>query len=182
MIASVQRYEWRQGAPSFGGVDPNDVGAELEKLRIANEGVRPQEVVDAARNGQSPLHPAFEWDDTVAAEAHRRATARLLCRSIKVVVVRNEVEMREPMLVNVAVPSKPGEETSERYYQAPRVLNEDMWEAVLAAEDRRLEQCQRTVLELEAMRDWHADRKREIGNVSRAIKQTREAIQEAVKA
>jgi len=34
--------------------------------------LEPQDVVDAARPDDHPLHGAFEWDDGIAAEAHRR--------------------------------------------------------------------------------------------------------------
>ena len=53
----------------------------LEAIRVANEGIlRAQDVVDAARAEESPLHDWFEWDDSVAAENHRRQQARELIR------------------------------------------------------------------------------------------------------
>lgn len=42
----------------------------------------PQEVVDAARSEEAPIHRHFEWDDFKAAEEHRRNQARHLLRSI----------------------------------------------------------------------------------------------------
>jgi hypothetical protein len=45
----------------------------------------PDIVVNEARPADSPLHNRFEWDDSIAAEAHRRAQAQELIRSIKVV-------------------------------------------------------------------------------------------------
>lgn len=41
-------------------------------------------VVDEARDEDSPLHPHFEWDDSIAGEAHRMAQARELIRSVRV--------------------------------------------------------------------------------------------------
>jgi hypothetical protein len=45
----------------------------------------PAMVVEAARPEDSPIHGHFEWDDDVAAEAHRRDQARRLIRKVKVV-------------------------------------------------------------------------------------------------
>jgi hypothetical protein len=45
----------------------------------------PDIVVNEARPADSPLHNRFEWDDSIAAEAHRRAQAQELIRSVKVV-------------------------------------------------------------------------------------------------
>lgn len=42
-------------------------------------------VVDEARDESHPLHGKFEWDNSVAAEAYRRAQAQELIRSVKVV-------------------------------------------------------------------------------------------------
>lgn len=45
----------------------------------------PSVVVEDARPADSPLHNRFEWDDSVAAELHRRSQAKELIRSVKVV-------------------------------------------------------------------------------------------------
>lgn len=59
---------------------------EMEAIRIANNGfIRPQEVVEYARNPESALHAQFTWDDTEAAEKYRLAEARALIR-VSVVV------------------------------------------------------------------------------------------------
>ena len=41
-------------------------------------------VLEAATNVDSPLHKIFEWDDTVAAHAHRVWQARRLIKSVKI--------------------------------------------------------------------------------------------------
>lgn len=45
----------------------------------------PSLVVEEARPEDSPLHSHFEWDDAVAAEAHRVSQAAHLIRSCRVV-------------------------------------------------------------------------------------------------
>ena len=49
----------------------------------------PALVVDTARPADNPLHDSFEWDDTVAGEAHRRHQASQLIRSVKIHDNRN---------------------------------------------------------------------------------------------
>lgn len=44
--------------------------------------LQPQDVVDAARDVESPLHSQFEWDDTEAGEKWRRHQARQLIRAV----------------------------------------------------------------------------------------------------
>ncbi len=48
--------------------------------------LRPQAVVDAAKDEDSPLHNAFCWDDAEAARLYRLDQARRLIRSFKVVI------------------------------------------------------------------------------------------------
>lgn len=42
------------------------------------------DVLNEARNENSPLHDHFEWDDSVAADAHRRYQARVLIQRCKI--------------------------------------------------------------------------------------------------
>jgi hypothetical protein len=65
---------------------------ELKRIAEANHGLLlPERVVDAARPKTSPLHKRFEWDDTIAGQAHRLWQARQLI-SICVTVVSNDSE------------------------------------------------------------------------------------------
>lgn len=54
--------------------------------------LRPDDVVDDARDPKSPLHDQFEWDDSVAAHKYRISQARTL---IKTVTIEVKVEHRE---------------------------------------------------------------------------------------
>ena len=51
----------------------------------------PADVVDDARDADSPLHSHFEWDDSIAAEHYRLDQARNLIRSIKIHVTVREM-------------------------------------------------------------------------------------------
>lgn len=77
-----QVYDFRHGR-SIKNVNPQEVGEELERLRAAGP-LTPAAVLEAATAEDSPLHPAFEWDDTAAALQHRLAQARRLIVSVRV--------------------------------------------------------------------------------------------------
>jgi hypothetical protein len=58
---------------------------------LMSEGrLRPEDVVDAARNPNSALHSYFTWDDSEAAAAYRLQEARALIKRVKVDVVRSD--------------------------------------------------------------------------------------------
>lgn len=79
------------------------VAAIIQKLE-QNGRCTPRRVLAAARSPDSPLHPYFEWDDTVAAEAHRIEQARALIRRIKIEIeYREEVRIAPKYLHDAAV-------------------------------------------------------------------------------
>ena len=56
---------------------------ELEYIRQSNGGfLRPQDVVEYARNQETELHKRFTWDDGEAAEKWRLAEARAIIRVV----------------------------------------------------------------------------------------------------
>lgn len=63
----------------------------LKKLAVKNNGVLTVDaVLDEAQDESSPLHRHFEWDDSVAAEAHRRYQARVLIQKCRITLVESE--------------------------------------------------------------------------------------------
>ncbi len=92
-------YSWKPKAMI--PVDAQVAGDTLEALRIANnDRLTPEMVVDAARDENSPLHPAFEWDDGVAAEAYRASQAGYMIRCIVATVT---VDGGEPKTIRAFV-------------------------------------------------------------------------------
>ena len=74
-------YRWKEGSRCKG--DATVVAESLEAIRQRHHGrLFPVEVVEEARPTTSPLHPEFEWDDTVAAHEYRKEQARGLIRSV----------------------------------------------------------------------------------------------------
>lgn len=57
--------------------------AELIALYERDGYLTPEQVLEAARPAQSPLHSHFEWDDSAAAAKYRLAQAGHLIRSCK---------------------------------------------------------------------------------------------------
>lgn len=61
------------------------IGDALDEIRLARGGeLQPMNVVDAARDPKHALHPHFEWDDSVAAEAFRLDQARSIIRIVRI--------------------------------------------------------------------------------------------------
>lgn len=58
----------------------------LSELETESGRLTPEEVVRHAADSSSPLHAYFEWDDSVAAHAHRISQARDLISSVRVEV------------------------------------------------------------------------------------------------
>jgi hypothetical protein len=64
------------------------IRAHLEKL--ARDGrLTPEQVLTDARKKTSPIHDAFEWDDSKAAEQFRLSQARHLIARVEVEFVRD---------------------------------------------------------------------------------------------
>jgi len=90
------RYVFRDEPLQFKGskdADPQAIGEALAAIAEAAGGrLTPKDVVDQAREEDSPLHPHFEWNDAAAAEKFREDQARTIIRCIRVEATGN----REP--------------------------------------------------------------------------------------
>lgn len=113
-----------------------NVAKELDRIaKAAPDGVlTPAAVVDAARDESHPLHDRFEWDDSKAAEAHRLNQARVLIRSVRVVVTLNERSVQT--IQYVRHPDRPKHEQGYASFQQ-LVENADERQAALAEEFSR---------------------------------------------
>lgn len=101
MTATALAYKWVPGCRLKGNAQ--EVGEFLEALRTSS-GLTADTVLAAARPADSLIHPYFEWDDTIAAEKHRREQAGQLIRSITVKV--SEQEPTEQVRAWAAIGSK----------------------------------------------------------------------------
>ena len=64
--------------------ETNPVDQALQVLNELHGHLTTDLVLDAATKETSPLHHLFEWDDSLAAHAHRVWQARKLIRSVKI--------------------------------------------------------------------------------------------------
>lgn len=79
-------YKWKPGSRI--PVNPQIAGEHLRALeRKLQAKIKPADVVADARSSRSPLHKAFEWDNSVAGERYREAQASLMLRALITVVV-----------------------------------------------------------------------------------------------
>lgn len=75
-------YQWK--IPGLIPVEAQEAGEELDRIYQKNGQLSPQSVVEESRPITAPLHPCFEWDDTVAAEKYRQGQAQEIIRQIVV--------------------------------------------------------------------------------------------------
>lgn len=81
-------YQWKELARV--PVNAQAAGEEIERIRTRQNGrLEPQDLVAASREPTAPLHPVFEWNDAVAAEAYRIDQARYVIRSLVVQIGTN---------------------------------------------------------------------------------------------
>ena len=66
--------------------DVQAIGEELSRIEQKHDGrLTPDDVVKAAADEKSPLHPHFEWNDSVAAHQFRLDQARMIIRTVRIV-------------------------------------------------------------------------------------------------
>lgn len=81
-------YEWHfeyACPPGIHKVSAEQAGKVCEELRKSDSGLTPQSLLDYSRDENAPTHNEFEWDDAIAANAHRLDQARKLIMDLRVV-------------------------------------------------------------------------------------------------
>lgn len=84
--------------------------------------VKPQELVDTARPTSSPIHDAFEWDDSIAGEKYRLIQADTWIRNVTIII-----EDKEDVFIDVSV--------EDEQCQEPMAVNTKSVEFDIAIED-----------------------------------------------
>lgn len=108
-----------------------------------------ESLVDVARDEDSPLHKAFEWDDPYAAEQYRKGQARELIRSVRVARLEDDalvVEEERQAFVSIRVETVNG---PEHGYVAVTVA--------LAREDQRQQLKQDALVQLRSLHKRYGD-------------------------
>lgn len=169
------KYEWsRRMAP----VEADVVGEELERIRSLTGQLRPRTVVDEARPEGSPIHAAFEWDDSAAGEKYRVHQARNLIRAVRVVheddasVDDTGVSESHPQFVHI-------DDGKDPYYQDASVAVQNVDEFALAVSGlaKKVAGAQHALSELQSMAGEHgADTTALLGIVAAALATAHDAI------
>ena len=134
-------YGWKKGTVGLQSkIKAQAAGEELSKISNSDEEVKPYEVVDAARDPASVLHPLFTWDNSAAAERYREDQARYLIRHIVITAVVQQ--SAEPIHIRAFVSVTNEEE--HIYNPIARVLED---------ETKRAEQVRQARLGLIAYRN-----------------------------
>ena len=99
-----EKFSWKQGA-SF-PVSAQVAADTIRKLQqtLGQEFVTAQDLLDASRDENAPLHSCFEWDDTIAAELYRRTQAGKIIRSIEIHIVKDD---KPPISTRLFVNTQP---------------------------------------------------------------------------
>lgn len=93
----------------------------LTKLARQHGGLlKVDHVLEEAKSESSPLHSHFEWDDSVAADAHRRSQARTLIQRCKITLMD-----AEPVHVRAFVSLPADRENSGGYRLTSVVMRDD---------------------------------------------------------
>lgn len=114
----------------------------LTKVYKRHGELTPAIVVDEARPDESPLHSHFEWDDAIAAEAHRRTQAAALIRSCRVVYAETPEGEAKSARAFLAV-SREDEPERRTYRPVDEVLQDDFSRRLV------LRECEREVAALQ---------------------------------
>lgn len=98
--------------------------------------VTPDELIEAARPEDSPLHDLFNWNDAEEAHKQRRHVARGLIRRFRIEYVVTSREMKIPAAVRspFALPKEQGYTRTELFTSKPEDAR-----AVMDAEFKRIE-------------------------------------------
>lgn len=112
----------------------SDLRSQLLLIRTEHGAITPAIVVDVARPEDHPLHSRFEWDDSIAAEAHRRQQARLLIASVVRDVRRPN---GQPASIREFHSIRGEDDTDAAYEPLDDIVDDPLMTAILMATMRR---------------------------------------------
>lgn len=173
-------YRFAAGS-GFSG-DAQATYQELENLRQQNGGqLKTAEVVDAARDNRSALHPHFEWDNHKAAEMYRQNTARRLVRAVIVKPEENDSDNNPRVhrafisVQSIGLTGGEGEEKPARYYQNISEATHDEFESAISQFNDKLRQLSISLRQVE----YYASTEAQKAKANTLVEKTRE-LQEAI--
>ena len=121
---------------SVSGVFKADANKCYEEIQEIGEEVKPEQVLDKARDSDSELHKCFDWDDSSAAEKYRLHQARLVINHL-IVVKRDVEEEKEPVQFRVMLKNDTARESGYKQTLV-MVRDEDEYKKMLEQAYREL--------------------------------------------
>lgn len=110
-----------------------DVAHSVCEEIASNGELTPKALVDASRPEDAPLHPAFEWNDAVAAERYRETQAQYIIRHIEVVPEVTQTPTRA--FVSITREPKGEKRKPEYFYHTiSEVMNDENMKQQLLAQ------------------------------------------------
>lgn len=151
------------------------VAVELAKLRDSGD-VTAARVVTASEPENAALHPAFEWDNSIAGHEYRLIQARRLIRAIVIVPETAEGEQKAAQSMFVHVPER---DQSEGKYVPLSVVSEsiDEYERALTEAQRFLDAAERRFLELRRLAEVKGGKTEALAIAIQGFNTVREAIE-----
>lgn len=128
-------YKYADGAVHR--VSAQVVGEICERIEAETGRCTPEDLLNSARNPESPLYKEFEWDDTVAAEKYRIWQSAQLIRHIRIIQsddAQERQEYRERAFVSV-----PGREGA--YVSMDTALHREEYRRHLLEQAKREVKC-----------------------------------------
>ena len=113
-------YQWADGSRIPKWLSAQAVAERLTYLQEKYGRVTPVDIVEDARSEASPLHKAFEWNDTAAAKAFREHQARQMIKSVRVIYDEDAAQEPRRAFVNVI---REGE--GQMYLTSARVMGDE---------------------------------------------------------
>lgn len=128
----MTKYTVISGSP-YTERDAEVIGPEIE--RLTGEGMLTSgRIIQEAQSEGSPLHPYFEWDDSVAGHLYRIEQAKGMIRAIAIAPLEDEKPIRAFHRVRIEPdPEKPHQFTKEKQIVSIETVksNPDLIEQVL---------------------------------------------------
>jgi hypothetical protein len=169
----MAQYKWKDGARIK--IPAQAAGERIEALgQNLGRGITARDVLAEAQKPTSPLHGAFEWDDSLAAERHRLMQAGHLlgCLIVVRIKVQHPAEDRPRIVTNVRVVHPVTEGDGVRRF-VPTVK-------ILSHAEQRAELLANALAELDTFKARYRQL-RELSVVFEAVEEFRKAVRAAKK-
>jgi len=108
MRRRIGEYIFRDGFRAPQGITPEMVVEETERVKAKHGKLTGRLLLEESREESAPLHCAFEWDDSKAAEKYRINQAGQLIVSVRILT---EEEPKKGVLTHIKVESSSAFET-----------------------------------------------------------------------